>query len=111
LYTPPFSAGCLDGITRDSIISIARDLGYEVVERNLSRFDLYTADEAFYTGTAAEVAPIREIDDRRVGANGRGPVTKELQETFFSAARGQRPRYGHWLAYVADDLSTGPGAS
>jgi branched-chain amino acid aminotransferase len=100
LYTPPFSAGCLDGITRDSVITIAKELGHGVVERNLSRFDLYTADEAFYTGTAAEVAPIREIDDRPVGANGRGPVTKELQQLFFAAAHGELPQYEHWLAFV-----------
>jgi len=102
LYTPPFSAGCLDGITRDSIIAIAGDLGYTVMERNLSRFDLYTAEEAFYTGTAAEVVPIREIDDRAVGSNGRGPITKELQQTFFAAARGDDPKYEHWLAYVQE---------
>ena len=102
LYTPPFSAGCLDGITRDSIIAIAGDLGYTVMERNLSRFDLYTAEEAFYTGTAAEVVPIREIDDRAVGSNGRGPITKELQQTFFGAARGDDPKYEHWLAYVQE---------
>jgi branched-chain amino acid aminotransferase len=100
LYTPPFSAGCLDGITRDSIIVIAKDQGYQIVERNLSRFDLYTADEAFYTGTAAEVVPIREIDDRAVGANGRGPITKELQGIFFGAARGEIEKYRGWLAYV-----------
>jgi branched-chain amino acid aminotransferase len=99
LYTPPFSAGCLDGITRDSIISIARDAGYSTVERNLSRFDLYTADEAFYSGTAAEVVPIREIDDRPLGSNGRGPITKELQATFFAAAHGDEPAYEHWLTY------------
>ncbi|MBA3551988.1 MAG: branched-chain-amino-acid transaminase [Actinobacteria bacterium] len=102
LYTPPFSAGCLDGITRDSIMVVARDQGYEVVERNLSRFDLYTADEAFFTGTAAEVAPIREVDDRPMGFSGRGPVTKELQETFFAAARGEIDRYARWLTLVED---------
>jgi branched-chain amino acid aminotransferase len=100
VITPPLSAGCLDGITRDSVMTIARDLGYQVVERDLSRFDLYTADEAFYTGTAAEVVPIREVDDRPLGAGGRGPVTKEIQETFFAAARGELPRYEHWLTYV-----------
>jgi branched-chain amino acid aminotransferase len=102
LYTPPFSAGCLDGITRDSIIDIAHDQGYEVLERNLSRFDLYTADEAFYTGTAAEVVPIREIDDRSLGSNGRGPLTKELQGIFFGAARGEIDKYQSWLTFVKD---------
>jgi branched-chain amino acid aminotransferase len=100
LATPPFQAGCLDGITRDSVMAIARDLGYEVVERNLSRLDLYTADEAFFTGTAAEVAPIREVDDRLVGSNGRGPITKEIQETFFAAVHGEIDKYQGWLALI-----------
>jgi branched-chain amino acid aminotransferase len=100
--TPPFQAGCLDGITRDSVMTIARDLGYEVVERNLSRLDLYTADEAFFTGTAAEVAPIREVDDRSVGSNGRGPITKEIQETFLAAVHGEIDRYQGWLALVVE---------
>ena len=100
IFTPPFSAGCLDGITRDSIVTIAEDQGYTVVEQNLSRFDLYTADEAFYTGTAAEVAPIREVDDRPMGAGGRGPITKELQEIFFAATKGEIDKYQRWLEYV-----------
>jgi branched-chain amino acid aminotransferase len=102
LMTPSLSAGCLDGITRDSIIAIAHDQGYEVQERNLSRFDLYTSDEAFYTGTAAEVTPIREVDDRHMGAGGRGPITKELQEIFFAAARGEIEKYQRWLTLVED---------
>ncbi len=102
ISTPPFHAGCLDGITRDSIMTIARNLGYQVHQRNLSRLDLYTADEAFFTGTAAEVAPIREVDDRPVGENGRGPITTKLQEVFFAAAHGDLERYGGWLAYVED---------
>lgn len=101
VYTPPVSAGCLDGITRASIIAIARDAGYEVHERNLTRFDLYSADEAFFTGTAAEVTPIREVDDRTPGAEGRGPVTKELQGLFFDAANGRIDRYASWLTPVA----------
>ena len=100
LHTPPFQAGCLDGITRDSVMTIARDLDIKVLERNLSRLDLYTADEAFYTGTAAEVVPIREVDDRAVGTNGPGPVTKELQRTFFAAAHGEDARYESWLTFV-----------
>jgi len=102
ISTPPFHAGCLDGITRDSIMTIARNLGYQVHQRNLSRLDLYTADEAVFTGTAAEVAPIREVDDRPVGENGRGPITTKLQEVFFAAAHGDLERYGGWLAYVED---------
>jgi branched-chain amino acid aminotransferase len=102
IQTPPLSAGCLEGITRDSVVAIARDQGYEVVERNLSRFDLYTADEAFFTGTAAEIAPIREVDDRPLGTNGRGPVTKEIQEVFFGAVHGEIEKYRPLLSLVAD---------
>ncbi len=100
LFTPPISAGCLDGITRSSVITIARDLGYEVREENLVRTDLYNADEAFFTGTAAEVTPIREVDDRRVGEGHRGPVTKEIQGTFFAATKGEIDKYLPWLAPV-----------
>jgi len=100
LVTPPLWAGCLGGITRDSVMVVARDLGIEVREDNLVRTDLYNADEAFFTGTAAEVTPIREVDDRMVGEGHRGPVTKEIQGTFFSAARGEIDKYSHWLTYV-----------
>jgi branched-chain amino acid aminotransferase len=100
LFTPPLSAGCLDGITRDSVMTIARDLGYAVHERDLTRSDLYFADEAFFTGTAAEVCPIREVDDRAVGSNGRGPITKELQTEFFAASHGETARYSDWLFSV-----------
>jgi branched-chain amino acid aminotransferase len=100
LFTPPISAGCLDGITRQSVMAIARDLGYEVREENLVRTDLYNADEAFFTGTAAEITPIREVDDRVVGEGHRGPVTKELQGAFFSATKGETERYASWLTYV-----------
>jgi branched-chain amino acid aminotransferase len=102
LVTPPVSAGCLDGITRRSVMAIARDLGYPVAERDLSRFDLYTADEAFFTGTAAEVTPIREVDDRPVGPDGRGPVTKEIQSAFFDAVHGRAERYRGWLSPVGE---------
>ena len=100
LYTPPISAGCLDGITRSTVMTLARDLGYEVREENLVRTDLYNADEAFFTGTAAEVTPIREVDDRTVGEGTRGPVTKEIQGTFFAATKGEMERYASWLAPV-----------
>jgi branched-chain amino acid aminotransferase len=98
--TPPVSAGCLDGITRASIMAIARDAGYEVHERNLTRFDLYSSDEAFFTGTAAEVTPIREIDDRAPAAAGLGAVTKEIQGIFFDAVHGRVERYASWLTPV-----------
>ncbi len=101
LFTPPISAGCLDGITRASVMRIARDAGYEVLERDLTRFDLYAADEAFFTGTAAEVTPIREVDDRALGSNGRGPVTKELQSAFFDAVHGRSEPYRPWLTYLS----------
>lgn len=100
LHTPPESAGILPGITRDSVIQIARDLGYEVLERKLTRGELYTADEAFYTGTAAEVCPIKEVDDRAIGDSGRGPITKELQETFYATVRGELPQYEAWVEHV-----------
>jgi branched-chain amino acid aminotransferase len=102
LTTPPISAGCLDGITRGSVIAIARDLGYQVTEENLVRTDLYNADECFFTGTAAEITPVREVDDRPVGEGHRGPVTKELQGAFFAATKGETERYADWLAYVED---------
>jgi branched-chain amino acid aminotransferase len=101
LTTPPIQAGCLDGITRHSVLTIARDLGYEVREENLVRTDLYNADEAFFTGTAAEITPIREVDDRVVGEGHRGPITKELQGAFFSATKGETERYASWLTYVS----------
>jgi branched-chain amino acid aminotransferase len=102
LTTPPISAGCLDGITRGTVIALARDLGYEVTEENLVRTDLYNADECFFTGTAAEITPIREVDDRAVGEGHRGPITKELQGAFFAATKGETDRYASWLTYVND---------
>jgi branched-chain amino acid aminotransferase len=98
LITPPLSSGALAGITRASIITIARDLGYEVVEEQLLRHDLYLADEAFLTGTAAEVVPIRSVDDRVIG--NRGAMTRKLQETYFAAVRGEVEQYKDWLEYV-----------
>jgi branched-chain amino acid aminotransferase len=100
ILTPPLESGILEGFTRDSAIRIARDRGYQVVERDLLRSDLYACDEAFFTGTAAEITPIREVDDRPVGAAGRGPITKDIQETFFGAVRGEIPEYEGWLDLV-----------
>ena len=102
LTTPPISAGCLDGITRASVKTIAGDLGYQVTEEPLVRTDLYNADECFFTGTAAEITPVREVDDRPVGEGTRGPITKELQGAFFSATKGETDRYADWLTYVND---------
>jgi branched-chain amino acid aminotransferase len=98
VITPPLSSGALGGITRDSIMTIARDLGYRVEEQQLLRHDLYLADEAFLTGTAAEVVPIRSVDDRVIGT--RGEITTKLQEAYFAAVRGRVERYKDWLEYV-----------
>jgi branched-chain amino acid aminotransferase len=98
LLTPPISAGPLAGITRDSIMTIARDLGIQVEEANLVRTDLYTADEAFLTGTAAEVVPIRSVDDRDLGEL--GPTTKKIQELFFATVKGEVEKYSDWNEYV-----------
>lgn len=100
LITPPESAGILMGVTRNSVIKIANDLGYEVLERKFVRSDIYTADEAFLTGTAAEVTPIREVDDRPIGSGTRGPVTKEIQQTYFSAVKGGLEQYADWVELV-----------
>ncbi len=94
LITPPVTAGALEGITQHSVMTIARDLGIEVSVGNLLRSDLYLADEAFVTGTAAEVVPIRSVDDREIGEP--GPITRKLQETYFAAVRGEIDRYKDW---------------
>jgi len=99
LKTPPLGS-VLDGITRDSIIQIARDKGIEVSEQPFARDELYTADEAFMTGTAAEVTPIREVDDRVIGDGARGAITRTLQSTFFDAVRGREGKYDAWLRAV-----------
>ena len=96
IKTPPLTA-ILDGITRDSIIKIARDLGYTVEEQLFTRDEVYYADEAFFSGTAAELTPIRELDNRTTAEGHAGPVTKALQAAYFKAIKGQDPRYGHWL--------------
>jgi len=99
VYTPDL-ASCLDGITRDSIIEIAQDLGFKVKEKRLTRDEVYTADEAFFTGTAAEVTPIRELDDRMIGDGLKGPITKQIQDIFFSTVYGKNERYKSWLTAV-----------
>ncbi len=98
LITPPLNAGCLAGITRASIMRIASDEGIQVREADLVRTDLYLADEAFFTGTAAEVVPIREVDDRVIGDP--GPITRRVQEVFVAATRGKVERYREWLEPV-----------
>jgi branched-chain amino acid aminotransferase len=99
IITPPTSAGALEGITQSSVMTIARDLGYECEVGNLLRSDLYTADEAFLSGTAAEVVPIRSVDDREVGDP--GPITRKIQEVFFAAVRGEVDQYKDWNELVA----------
>jgi branched-chain amino acid aminotransferase len=101
LVTPDSAAsGALEGITQDAVITIARDLGYEVERGALVRSDLYAADEAFITGTAAEVVPIRSVDDRVVGTGEPGPVTRKIQEVYFATVRGEVDRYSSWLDHV-----------
>ena len=100
IHTPPQTAGILDGINRKSVIRIARDLGCEVLERDLARAELYLADEVFLSGTAAELVPVREIDDHAIGSGEPGPVTRELQRVFDDALHGRDPRYREWLDVV-----------
>jgi branched-chain amino acid aminotransferase len=101
IVTPPQTASILDGINRKSVMQIARDLGYEVVERDLARAELYMADEVFMTGTAAELCPVREIDDHAVGEGVPGPVTVAVQEVFDDALHGRIERYADWLDVVS----------
>ncbi len=99
IYEPEI-ASALTGITRDTIHQLAADAGLEVRTKRITRDDLYIADEAFFTGTAAEVTPIREVDGRQVGIGERGPITAQLQKAFFNAVSGKTPKYHHWLAKV-----------
>jgi branched-chain amino acid aminotransferase len=99
LKTPPLGS-VLEGITRDAVIQIARDKGIGVIEQAFTRDELYVADEAFMTGTAAEITPVREVDDRKIGAGARGPVTRAIQTTFFEAVRGNERKYESWLTRV-----------
>jgi branched-chain amino acid aminotransferase len=100
IITPPTSAGALEGITQDSVRRIAEDLGVDYRVENLLRSDLYTAEEAFLSGTAAEIVPIRSVDDRELGDP--GPITRQVQETYFAAIRGEDDRYKDWLSHVDD---------
>jgi branched-chain amino acid aminotransferase len=97
ILTPPHAASILDGINRKSIIQIARDLGYTVVERDIARAELYLAEEVFLTGTAAELVPVREIDDHDVGTGKPGEITKAVQTAFHDALYGRTERYREWL--------------
>jgi branched-chain amino acid aminotransferase len=97
LYTPDLASGILPGITRDTVTQIAQDIGYTVVDKPLIRSDLYLADEVFMTGTAAEVTPLRSIDDHEIGV---GPVTLELQKAYLETVRGESERWAQWLDHV-----------
>ncbi len=99
LFTPPLSSPVLAGLTRDSVLKIAKDLDVPIVEQKFTRDTMYLADELFMTGTAAEVTPVREVDNRRVGAGQPGPVTKKIQDAFFKTVHGEEPRYREWLTY------------
>lgn len=100
LHTPDLSGGALDGITRRTIIEFAKDLGIKVIERRITRDEFYLADEVFMTGTAAEVTPIREYDDRMIGNGGRGELTEQLQTLYFDVVQGRSDKYQHWLSYI-----------
>ena len=104
VYTPDLSAGALNGITRNTILHICKDLGLELVQKRITRDEVYIADEAFFTGTAAEVTPIRELDRIEIGNRGdggsRGPITEKIQAAFFDIVNGKNPKYAHWLTKV-----------
>ena len=100
LFTPPLSASILEGITRDTVLTLARDEGIPVSEEMITRDQLYLADEAFFTGTAAEVTPIREVDNRKIGEGAVGPVTKRLQQRYFDLVKGSDPSHPEWLTKV-----------
>ncbi|CAM8641136.1 IlvE Branched-chain amino acid aminotransferase/4-amino-4-deoxychorismate lyase [Comamonadaceae bacterium] len=104
IYTPDLSAGALNGITRNTVFHIAKDLGLEIVQKRITRDEVYIADEAFFTGTAAEVTPIRELDRIAMGkgdyVGSRGPITEKIQSAFFDIVNGRNPQYAHWLTKV-----------
>ena len=99
IFTPE-TTSALEGITRDTVMKIAREQGYEVVEKRITRDEIYCADEAFFTGSAAEVTPIRELDNRAIGTGSRGPITQQLQALYFDAVYGRSDNHADWLTYV-----------
>ena len=100
VYTPDLSAGALNGITRNTVLHICEDLGIKLVQKRITRDECYISDEMFFTGTAAEVTPIRELDRVQIGAGERGPVTEKIQSAFFDIVHGRNPKYAHWLTPV-----------
>jgi len=101
IYTPDLTSA-LNGITRNTIMELANDLGYKLVEKRITRDEVYIADEAFFSGTAAEVTPIRELDNRPIGTGSRGPITEKLQSLYFDIVQGKVDKYKKWLTYVND---------
>ena len=99
IYTPELTSA-LDGITRKTVIELANEFGYTVKEKRITRDEVYIADEAFFTGTAAEVTPIRELDNRKIGSGSRGPITEKLQSRYFDVVHGKVAEYKHWLTPV-----------
>ena len=99
LYTPDLTSA-LEGITRDTIVQLAKEIGLEVIEKRITRDEVYTADEAFFTGTAAEVTPIRELDNRNIGSGTRGPITEKLQNLYFDVVKGKSAKHADWLTLV-----------
>src|SRR5207237_7706117 len=102
VLTPPLSSSILPGITRDSVIQICQELGINVKERTIQRAALYVADELFFSGTAAEITPIRSVDRIQIGSGGRGEITEQIQKVFFEITSGERPAPGPWLTYVKE---------
>ncbi|MDH5328483.1 MAG: branched-chain amino acid transaminase [Aquincola sp.] len=100
VYTPDLSAGALNGITRNTVFAICQDLGLKLIEKRITRDEVYIADEAFFTGTAAEVTPIRELDRVEIGRGSRGPITEKIQSAFFDIVNGRNPKYAEWLDRV-----------
>jgi branched-chain amino acid aminotransferase len=100
VYTPDLSAGALNGITRNTVLHICKDLGLEVVQKRITRDEVYICDEAFFSGTAAEITPIRELDRLTLGCGSRGPITEKIQSAFFDIVNGRNPKYAHWLTLV-----------
>jgi branched-chain amino acid aminotransferase len=100
LYTPDLSAGALNGITRNTIFAICQDMGLELKEKRITRDEIYICDEAFFTGTAAEVTPIRELDRVQIGSGSRGPITEKIQAAYFDIVYGRNAKYVEWLTKV-----------
>ena len=99
MYTPDLTSA-LEGITRDTIVQLAAEIGLTVIEKRITRDEVYTADEAFFTGTAAEVTPIRELDNRAIGTGTRGPITEKLQSMYFDVVHGRSAKHADWLTYI-----------